>query len=130
MDLSPEQRQALADNCLLTSWQTLSGWRLQHLGSLHNEPDMLLDWLAQTNHRSLALREEMLRFMTDQIWHIDLQPVIAGNTVNAPNALNAPTPSLQPLVVACSGQRWTLWLWPLPQLHVHHITQQMAATPT
>jgi hypothetical protein len=129
MDLSPEQRQALADNCLLTSWQTLSHWRLQHLGSLHNEPDIMLDWLAHTHHRSLALREEMLRFMTDQLWHIDLQPVSAARTVQAPNALNAPIPSLQPLVVACSGQCWTLWLRPLPQLHVHHITPSTAATP-
>lgn len=113
MELSPELRKAISDHCLPLSWQMLSAWRLQHLGSLHDEPDVVTDWLANVSPRSLALVEEMVRRMSERLWRIELRPASAEPT----------GPGLRTLDVVCGGQRWTLSMLPKPQLHVLRISR-------
>lgn len=114
MALSPEQRKAISGHCLPMSWQVLGAWRLRHQGTLTDEADVVVDWLASANHRSQALCEEMLRFMTEKLWRIELRP-LAEQDANAAG--------LRALDVVCSGQRWTLWLQPRPQLHLLRISR-------
>ena len=113
MELSPEQRKAISDNCLPLSWQVLGSWRLRHQGAVTDEPDVVVDWLASANHRSQALREEMVRFMSEKLWRIELRPA-SGDTASE---------GLRALDVVCSGQRWTLWLLPQPQLNLLRISR-------
>lgn len=115
MELSPEQRQAISDHCLPMSWQMLGAWRLQHLGSLHDEPDVVAQWLAEANPRSQALAQEMVRLMAERLWRIELRAVDATAGVN-PHGLRL-------VDVTCGGARWTLGLLPQPRLHLQRISR-------
>lgn len=115
MQLTPEQRKAIGDNCLSSSWQMLAAWRLQHMGSLNDEPDTVVDWLVNVNHSSLALAEEMLRFMGDRLWRIQLHPEKARDGEGSPG--------LRAVDVVCGGLCWTLWLLPRQPLNLLRISR-------
>lgn len=114
MDLSTEQRQAIARNCLPTSWQMSTAWRLQHQGAATDEPDALVDWLQDAELRSQALVAELVRHLSARLWRLELRdPVAAGGA--------AEQAGLCALDVVCGGLRWTLWLRPQPRLHLVRI---------
>jgi hypothetical protein len=115
MELSEQQRQAISDHCLPTSWQMLSAWRLRNLGSLNDGPDVLVDWLSNADPAAHALVQEMLRFLGDRLWRIELHPAQAAASAN-PAGLRA-------VDVLCGGLRWTLWLQPRPTLHLVRISR-------
>lgn len=115
MALSTEQHQAIANNCLPMSWQMLGSWRLQHLGSLNDGPEVIADWLADAPLRSKALGEQMVRRLSERLWRVEL--LADGATASVAAA------GVRKLCVTCGGQRWILWLQPRPQLQLLRIEQ-------
>lgn len=115
MDISPQQRQAISDHCLPSSWQLLSAWRLRNLGSLNDGPDVLVDWLSNADPGAQALVNQLLRFLGDRLWRIELHPAQA--------AAGAKPTGLRALDVLCGGLRWTLWLQPRPTLRLVRISR-------
>ena len=116
MELSEEQRQAIGKNCLSTSWQQLTPWRLQHLGSATDEPQLMADWLANAHPDSQAQAEEIVRWISERLWRLEMHPEPLGRSADSQTGLYA-------LQVVCSGLRWTLWLMPKPQLHLHRLSR-------
>ncbi len=112
MDLSTEQRQAIAHNCLPTSWQMTTAWRLQHQGAATDEPDRLVDWLQGASPRSQALVLELVRHLSQRLWRLELREPTTGDRAG-----------LRLLDVVCGGLRWTLWLQPRPRLHLVRISR-------
>lgn len=113
MEISPEQRQAISDNCLPSSWQMLRSWRLRHQGTATDAPDVVVDWLENATPRSRALVQEMARNMSERLWRIALRPASADTAHHGLRALD----------VVCGGQCWTLWLQAQPQLQLQRITR-------
>jgi hypothetical protein len=112
MDLTTEQRKAIASNCLPSSWQMTTAWRLQHQGAATDTPDVLVDWLHNASPRSQSLVLELVRHLSDRLWRLELRPRAAGDA-----------PGLRSLDVVCGGLRWTLWLQARPQLYLVSINR-------
>ncbi len=115
MDVSEQQRQAISDHCLPSSWQMLSAWRLRNLGSLNDGPEVMVDWLSKADPAAQAMVNQMLRFLGDRLWRIELSPTRTAEGAN-PKGLRA-------VDVVCGGLRWTLWLQPRPTLHLVRISR-------
>ncbi len=112
MELSPEQRQAIAHNCQPMSWQMTTAWRLQHQGMATDEPDVLVDWLQDAGPRSQASVMELVRHLSHRLWRLELRAPATGDRAG-----------LRSLDVVCGGLRWTLWLQPRPRLHLVRISR-------
>lgn len=111
MSITPEQRNTISANCLSSSWQALGPVLQRAHCPPTATPDVVVDWLASSHHRSQAVAKMMLQSMSQRIWRID-----------AATAPGAPTSTLLPLQVSSGGQRWTLWLHRLPELGLEQIS--------
>jgi hypothetical protein len=112
MELSTEQRNAIASHCMPTSWQMTTAWRLQHQGAATDEPDVLVDWLQDAEPRSQALVLELVRHLSQRLWRLELREPTTGDGAG-----------LRSLDVVCGGLRWTLWLQSRPRLHLVRINR-------
>ena len=120
---SPAQREKIAANCLPSSWQALAPVLQRVHCPPSARPEIVVDWLSSSKHRSQTQAGQLLLAMEQRIWRIETRPEAPTARAAQGSPTGSPPLSAQlRLDVRCGSQRWTLWLSRQPQLGIERIT--------